>query len=184
MKIYSLMVVISSLLFLGCGGDSNDDTVDTSNDVESELPQTESQSEPIFKINDISGGYYGLLYDAGGKALSIDKNQVLLMQDALINDLNTHLSEKQQTEFKSLKSMFADIKKPSDVEKVLFQNVLLDAMISNVKPQLQDKYFPSFRLFRHHTHTLFPVSRLTNFQWILDLLAERSLLRHLVLIPI
>lgn len=183
MKTYSLMVVISSLLFLGCGGDSNDDTVDTPNDVESELPQTESQSEPIFKINDISGGYYGLLYDAGGKALNIDKNQVLLMQDALINDLNTHLSEKQQTEFKSLKSMFTDIKKPSDVEKVLFQNVLLDAMISNVKPPLQDKYFPSFRLFRHHTHTLFPVSRLTNFQWILDLLAERSLLRHLVLIP-
>ena len=179
------MVVISSLLFLGCGGDSNDDTnttVETPSDA-AEDPQTTPQLEPIFKIDDISGGYYGLLYDAGGKALTIDKDQVLLMQDVLIDELNKNLTGEQQTQFKELKSIFTDVKQPSDVEKVLFQNVLLDAMISNVKPQLQEKYFPSFRLFRHHTHRLFPIPRLTDYQWILDLLKQRSLLSHLVLIP-
>ena len=179
------MVVISSLLFLGCGGDSNDDTnttVETPSDA-AEAPQTTPQLEPIFKIDDISGGYYGLLYDAGGKALTIDKDQVLLMQDVLIDELNKNLTGEQQTQFKELKSIFTDVKQPSDVEKVLFQNVLLDGMISNLKPQLKDKYFPSFRLFRHHTHRLFPIPRLTDYQWILDLLKQRSLLSHLVLIP-
>ena len=182
MKINYLMIVVSSVLFLGCGGDSADDPKEIS-----EQPQSEQLPEPQpdlkLKINDISNGYYESLYDAGGKELKIDKDQVLLMQDALIKELNTNLSEEQQAQFKELKSDFLDVKQSSDVEKVLFQNVLLDGMISNLKPQLKDKYFPSFRLFRHHTHRLFPIPRLTDYQWILDLLKQRSLLDHLVLIP-
>lgn len=183
------MIVISSLLFLGCGGDSNDDTVETPNDtVETpsdsvEDPQTELQSEPTFKITDISNGYYGLLYDAGGKELNIEKDQVLLMQDSLVKEINSQFNEQQQSDFKELQTIFADSQTASTTGKIIFQNTLLDAMISELKPQLQNQYFPSFRLFRHHTHELFPIIRLTDYQWILDLLAQRSFLEHLILIP-
>ncbi|KJG10715.1 hypothetical protein C0Z01_13985 [Photobacterium kishitanii] len=183
MQICSLMVVLSSLFFFGCGGDSSDDNKEIPNDIETDFPQIEPLPEPILKITDISDGYYGLLYDAGGNELKINKNQVLLLQDGLINELNSNLNEEQRAMFKELHSNFTDIKQPTDIEKVLFQNVLLDAMISSIKPQLQDKYFPPFRLFRHHTHSLFPISRLTDYQWILDLLSQRSLLSHLILIP-
>lgn len=187
MKINSLMIVISSVLFLGCGGDSADDTKEIPDDVTSEQPQLEqtpeSQPDLTLKISDISNGYYGVLYDAGGNELKIDKHQVLLMQKVFMDELKPYLNDEQQKNFIELANNFADIKQPSDVENVLFNNVLIDAMISNVKPQLQDKYFPSFRLFRHHTHRLFPISRLTDYQWILDLLSQRSLLDHLILIP-
>ncbi|OBU23702.1 hypothetical protein [Photobacterium aquimaris] len=187
MKINSLMIVMSSVLFLGCGGDSADDTKEIPDDVTSEQPQLEqppeSQPDLKFKVNDISNGYYESLYDAGGNKLNIDKDQVLLMQKAFMEELKPNLSNDQQKEFMEIESDFAQIKQSSDIEKVLFNNVLIDAMISSTKPQLQDKYFPAFRLFRHHTHRLFPLTRITDYQWLLDLLSQRSLLNHLILIP-
>ena len=51
------MIVVSSVLFLGCGGDSADDPKEIS-----EQPQSEQLPEPQpdlkLKINDISNGYY------------------------------------------------------------------------------------------------------------------------------
>lgn len=181
MKIKPLIVLISSLVLIACGGGDSDSPTNNTPDLQVE-EQTEPQAELKFKINDISEGYYGLLYDAGGKELNIEKDQVLLMQDSLIAEINEQLNTQQQDDFKELQTIFTDSKTASDIEQVLFKNTLLDAMISSLDPKIKNQYFPSFRLFRHHTHSLFPITRLTDYQWLLDLLSQRSLLDHLILI--
>ncbi|MGD6735425.1 hypothetical protein ACP5PY_03210 [Photobacterium leiognathi subsp. mandapamensis] len=197
MKLSSLLIVLTSLAYMGCGGGGSDDSstnatqdavqdaADTVNDVADQVEdQVEDQQiEPKFAVDDISNGYYGLIYDQDGKELEIDKDQVLLMQDKLINDVLPNLDDEQQKTFSEAQTAFEALKESEDVDKVLFKNSLIDAMLSNADKSVQDKYFPSFRLFRHHTHLLYPISRLADYSWILEFLGQRSLLEHLILIP-
>ncbi|WP_305844411.1 hypothetical protein [Photobacterium leiognathi] len=59
--------------------DAVQDAADTVNDVADQVEdQVEDQQiEPKFAVDDISNGYYGLIYDQDGKELGDDKDQVL-----------------------------------------------------------------------------------------------------------
>lgn len=199
MKYSTLFVLLASLAYVGCGGGSSDDTANTitvdkpsadTPTLDEQLPTTpESESVPTdepapkFLISDISNGYYDKLYDANGNVLTIDKDQVLSMQDAFVNEVLTTLTDEQQKTFNESYKSFENLDEKNDVDKVLFSNSMIDAMLSSADKTTQDKYFPSFRLFRKHTHHLFPISRLGDFSWLLDFLNQRSWLTHIILIP-
>ncbi|WP_305815246.1 hypothetical protein [Photobacterium leiognathi] len=145
MKLSSLLIVLTSLAYMGCGGGGSDDSstnatqdavqdaADTVNDVADQVEdQVEDQQiEPKFAVDDISNGYYGLIYDQDGKELETDKDQVLLMQDKLINDVLPNLDDEQQKTFSEAQTAFRALKDSEDVDKVLFKNSLIDAMLSN-----------------------------------------------------
>ncbi|MGD6739602.1 hypothetical protein ACN08N_21750 [Photobacterium leiognathi subsp. mandapamensis] len=188
MKLSSLLIVLTLLAYMGCGGGGSDDSstnvtqdtvqdaADTVNDVADQVEDQveEQQIEPKFAVDDISNGYYGLIYDQDGKELEIDKDQVLLMQDKLINDVLPNLDDEQQKTFSEAQTAFEALKDSEDVDKVLFKNSLIDAMLSNSDKSVQDKYFPSFRLFRHHTHLLYPISRLWPRSFLFSFPNERA----------
>ncbi|PSV43086.1 hypothetical protein [Photobacterium sp. GB-36] len=199
MKYTILFVLLASLAYTGCGGGSSDDTTNTTEvdtptaelpPLDEQLPSTpENETEPTddpepkFLISDISSGYYDKLYDAVGNELTLDKDQVLSMQDALVDDVLPILTEEQQNTFNEAYKAFEDLDEKNEVDKVLFSNSMIDAMLSSADKATQDKYLTSFRLFRKQTHHLFPISRLGDYSWLFEFLNQRSWLTHIILIP-
>ncbi len=160
---------------VACGGDSSSDNT-TQNPLSDDSPQ-----DLAIKISDLSNGYYGKMYTAGGDEVSIKADDILPMQRQFIDELKQHIPQDSVNKYQQYLEDFLNYDFKTETETVLFQNALLNAMLDETDQKTQLRYQPSVRLFQHHTHLLFPISRIDDFPVLTDFLFARSILEHLPL---